>query len=200
MLRVGLTGGIGAGKSAVARSLSAHGAVIVDADQLAREAVAPGSAGLAAVVAEFGDAVLDAAGGLDRARLGAVVFADESARRRLNGIVHPIVGRLFQERAAAAPPDAVVVHDVPLLTENALAGNYRLVIVVEAPLAIRLERLAQRGLSAEQARERIAAQAGDEERRAIADVIIRNDGSLEELDDRVAELWRTRIEPLRAAG
>lgn len=200
MLRVGLTGGIGAGKSAVAQLLCAHGAVVVDADVLAREAVAPGSKGLEQVIEAFGPQVLAADGALDRARLGAIVFADAAARSRLNGIVHPIVGALFEERAAAAPPDAVLVHDVPLLTENALAGNYRLVLVVEAPLAQRLSRLAQRGMSEKQARERIAAQADDEQRRAIADEVIVNDGSLQDLQEQVDRVWRDRIEPLRRAG
>lgn len=197
MLRVGLTGGIGAGKSAVARSLSAHGAVVIDADVLAREAVAPGTDGLAQVVEAFGSQVLSTDGALDRARLARVVFADPAARARLNAIVHPVVGRLFEQRAAAAPAGSVVVHDVPLLAENGLGPNYRLVLVVEAPLSARLARLAGRGMSEQEARRRIAAQAGDAQRRAVADVIIVNDGTLRQLDERVARVWRERIEPLR---
>lgn len=197
VLRVGLTGGIGAGKSAVARSLCAHGAVVVDADQLAREVVAPGTDGLAEVVAQFGPAVLDADGALDRGKLAAIVFADDAARARLNAVVHPRVAALFEQRAAEAADDAVLVHDVPLLVENGLAANYDLVIVVEAPLSARLQRLAGRGLSEAQARERIGAQADDEQRRAVADVVITNAGTLAQLRDQVAQVWRERIQPLR---
>jgi len=205
VLRVGLTGGIGAGKSEVARLLSVRGAVVIDADVLAREVLEPGTDGLAAVVAEFGDSVLAADGSLDRKRLGAIVFGDaaeqlgggaiSSARGRLNAIVHPRVAARTAELMAAAPPDSVIVHDVPLLTENGLAPNYDLVLVVQAPLSARLERLAARGLSADETRSRIAAQASDEQRRAIADVVIVNDGDLAQLDRQVADVWATRIEP-----
>lgn len=195
MLRVGLTGGIGAGKSAVARLLSVRGAVVIDADVLSREVVEPGTEGLARVVAEFGDAVLAADGSLDRAALGKLVFSDPDARTRLNAIVHPLVAARTAELMSAAPPDSVVVHDVPLLTENGLAPNYDLVVVVEAPLSARLERLAMRGLAEPQARSRIAAQATDAQRRAIADAVIANDGDLAQLERRVADLWESRIEP-----
>jgi dephospho-CoA kinase len=195
VLRVGLTGGIGAGKSEVARLLSVRGAVVIDADVLAREVVEPGTDGLAAVVAEFGDSVLAADGSLDRAKLGRIVFGDDGARARLNAIVHPRVAARTAELMAAAPPDSVVVHDVPLLIENGLAPNYDLVLVVEAPLPSRLARLAARGLSADEARSRIAAQASDEQRREIADVVIANDDDLAQLGRRVAAVWTSRIEP-----
>lgn len=195
MLRVGLTGGIGAGKSAVARLLSVRGAVVIDADVLSREVVEPGTDGLARIAAEFGDSVLTADGSLDRAALGRLVFSDPGARARLNAIVHPLVAARTAELMAAAPPDSVVVHDVPLLTENGLAPNYDLVLVVEAPLPARLERLAERGLAEPEARSRIAAQATDEQRRAIADEVIVNDGDLAQLDRRIADLWTDRIGP-----
>src|SRR5919206_24410 len=168
MLRIGLTGGIGAGKSTVSAALAGHGAVVVDADRIAREVVEPGSPGLDAVVAAFGRGVLTADGALDRPALAAVVFADPAARRRLDGIVHPLVRRRAAEleRAAReADEDAVVVHDVPLLAETGQAGSYDLVLVVETPADVRLPRLVARGLTADDARARIAAQATDEQRR-----------------------------------
>jgi dephospho-CoA kinase len=169
--------------------------VIIDADVLSREVVEPGTDGLARVVAEFGDAVLAADGSLDRPALGRLVFSDPDARARLNAIVHPLVAARTAELMAAAPPDSVVVHDVPLLTENGLAANYDLVLVVEAPLSARLERLAARGLAEPAARSRIAAQATDEQRRAVAHEVLVNDGDLAQLDQRVADLWTSRIEP-----
>jgi dephospho-CoA kinase len=196
MLRIGLTGGIGAGKSAVAALLARHGALVIDADAVAREVVEPGSRGLAAVVAEFGSGIRDTDGRLDRARLAAIVFADDEARRRLNAIVHPLVAQRTAELMAAARPDAVVVHDVPLLAENGLAGHYNLVLVVEAGEETRLTRLAERGLPAGEARARMATQATDAERRAVADVVIRNDGSPNELAAEVDAVWRDRIAPL----
>jgi dephospho-CoA kinase len=196
MLRIGLTGGIGAGKSAVASLLGEHGAVVVDADVIAREVVEPGSRGFEAVVAEFGPQVRGADGRLDRSRLASIVFADEGTRRRLNAIVHPLVAERTAELLAAAAPDAVVVHDVPLLVENGLAGHYDLVLVVEAPEATRLARLAERGMAGEEARARMAAQAGDADRQAVADVVIRNDGTLAELAAQVDAVWRGRIAPL----
>ncbi|AEH09554.1 MULTISPECIES: dephospho-CoA kinase [Protofrankia] len=189
MLRVGLTGGIGAGKSAVARLLAGHGAVVIDADQLAREVVAPGTPGLRAVVEQFGSHLLGADGALDRAALGAVVFADPDARRRLEAITHPLVGAQAAERMAQAPADAVVVYDVPLLVEAGLADRYDVVVVVEAPLEVRLARLAGRGLPPEQAQARIANQADDAARRAVADILVDNGGSLEDLRARVDEVW-----------
>jgi dephospho-CoA kinase len=196
VLRIGLTGGIGAGKSAVAGLLGEHGAVVVDADAIAREVVEPGSRGFEAVVAEFGPQVRREDGRLDRSRLASIVFADDAALRRLNAIVHPLVAERASELHAAAAPDAVVVHDVPLLVENDLAGHYDLVLVVEAPEAARLTRLAERGMATDEARARMAAQASDADRSAVADVVIRNDGTLADLAARVDAVWRDRIAPL----
>lgn len=192
MLRVGLTGGIGAGKSEVARLLVARGAVLVDSDVLAREVVAPGTAGLAAVAAEFGPDVVGAQG-LDRARLAEVVFADPAARGRLEAIVHPLVRARAEELTAAAAADAVVVNDVPLLVEVGLAPTYQLVLVVAADPAVRRERLVARGMSAADARARIAAQASDERRRAAADVVLDNSGTRAALGAAVDELWSGRL-------
>jgi len=200
MLRIGLTGGIGAGKSAVAHRLAEHGAIVVDSDRIAREVVEPGTPGLAAVVAEFGAEVLRADGSLDRDRLGALVFGDDGARSRLNAIVHPLVGRRAAELAAAAPEGAVLVHDIPLLVENNLAAGFDLVLVVEAPVELRVARLVRdRGMTEEAAQARIAAQASDAERRAVADVLLHNDGTLAELREQVDKVW-TEIEARRAAG
>jgi dephospho-CoA kinase len=190
MPKIGLTGGIGAGKSEVARLLASYGAVLVDSDVIAREVVEPGTGGLAAVIAEFGPGVLTPDGRLDRARLGAVVFADDERRAALNAIVHPLVGRRAAEIQDAAGPDAVVVHDVPLLVENGLAPLYDLVVVVDASEATRLDRLVRlRGMSEQEARSRMAAQATREQRLAVADLVIDNDGPLEELEPRVREVW-----------
>ena len=193
MIKVGLTGGIGSGKSEVARLLAAHGAVVVDADALAREAVAPGSEGLARVVAEFGADVLDVDGSLDRSKLAQIVFADADRLAALNAIVHPYVGRRSQEIVAAVPADAVVVYDVPLLVENRLESEFDVVIVVDAPVGVRLRRLVEhRGMDLADARSRMAAQALDEVRRASADVVLVNDGDLDTLRRRVAQLWADR--------
>ena len=190
MLRVGLTGGIGSGKSEVARRLVAHGAVLVDADLIAREVVEPGTPGLAAVVAEFGEDVLLPDGTLDRDRLGSIVFADAGRLAALNAIVHPLVGRRMRELDDAAPADAVVVYDVPLLTENDLAGNYDTVVVVDAPVETQIARLVGlRGMTEEAARARIAAQATRAQRRAIADYVIDNSGPLDDLSAQVDALW-----------
>ncbi len=196
MLRIGLTGGIGSGKSTVSALLAARGAVIVDSDRIAREVVERGSPGLAQVVEAFGDGVLAPDGSLDRAALAAVVFSDPEARRRLDGIVHPLVRARAAELAAAAPPDAVVVHDVPLLVETGQASSYDLVLVVEADPATRVSRLVQRGLTAGDARARIAAQASDEERRAVADVVLDNSGTQEELAQQVHRFWAERVAPV----
>ncbi|MBY8887395.1 dephospho-CoA kinase [Streptomyces sp. PTM05] len=201
MLKVGLTGGIGAGKSEVSRLLAAYGAVVVDADRIAREVVEPGTPGLAAVVAEFGPEVLRADGTLDRPRLGGIVFADPGRLAALNAIVHPLVGRRSAELEAAAGPDAIVVHDVPLLTENGLAPLYDLVVVVDASSGTRLERLTRlRGMSEEEARSRMAAQATREQRLAVADLVIDNDGPLEALEPRVKRVWETLRERASDGG
>ncbi|MFC7467552.1 dephospho-CoA kinase [Actinomadura keratinilytica] len=190
MLIVGLTGGIGVGKSEVSRLLVEHGAHLVDADRIAREVVEPGTPGLAAVAEAFGKSVLAADGSLDRPRLGEIVFADPERRAVLNGIVHPLVGARSAELQSQAPEDGVVVHDVPLLTENGLAELYDLVIVVDVEPQTQVERLVRaRGMSEEEARARMAAQAGREERLAVADIVIDNEVSLDALRGRVAEVW-----------
>ncbi|HWL34835.1 MAG TPA: dephospho-CoA kinase [Frankiaceae bacterium] len=191
MLRVGLTGGIGSGKSEVARLLAARGALVVDSDALAREVVAPGTAGLAAVVEAFGPDYLDAHGALDRPRLARLVFQDPQARERLNAVVHPLVGAAAAERLAQAPEDAIVVHDVPLLVETGMTPLFDVVVVVDTDRETQLERLvAQRGMTRQDAEARIDAQATREERLAAADHVIRNDGSLRELEEQVARLWQ----------
>lgn len=196
MLRVGLTGGIGAGKSEVGRRLADHGAVVVDADQLAREVVAPGTDGLAEVVAQFGPEVLTSDGSLDRAALGARVFDDASARQALERIIHPRVRARSAELTKAAPADAIVVNEVPLLVEAGLAATYHLVVVVTAAESTRLTRLVTtRGMSLEQARARIRAQASDEDRRAAADVLLDNDGALADLHAQIDALWHERLVP-----
>ncbi|MYS35382.1 dephospho-CoA kinase [Streptomyces sp. KhCrAH-43] len=190
MLKVGLTGGIGAGKSEVSRLLVGHGAVLVDADRIAREVVEPGTPGLAAVVEEFGPGILTPEGTLDRPALGAIVFADPDRLAALNAIVHPLVRDRSAELEKAAGPDSVVVHDVPLLTENGLAPLYDLVVVVDAAPETQLDRLVRlRGMTEADARARMAAQATREQRRAVADVVIDNDGPVEELADRVRAVW-----------
>lgn len=193
MLTVGLTGGIGSGKSEVSRRLAAHGAVVIDADQVAREVVEPGTPGLAAVVAEFGSEVLRPDGTLDRERLAGVVFGDDDARKRLNAIVHPLVGERTAQlaaRAQAADPDGVLVYDVPLLVEAGLTSLYDVVVVVATDVETQVRRLTeQRGMSEADARARIAAQAPLADKLAVATYVIRNDGDLAELDRQVEEVW-----------
>ena len=187
---MGLTGGIGAGKSEVARRLVAHGAVVIDGDAIAREVVRPGTEGLAAIVAAFGEEVLLPDGTLDRPGLGRVVFNDPEKLARLNAITHPLIGRRSQELFEAAPQDGVVVYDMPLLAENNLASLHDAVIVVDVPVETQVQRLVElRGMTEEDARSRIAAQATREQRRAIADFIIDNTGSLADLDARIDEIW-----------
>lgn len=194
MLLVGLTGGIGSGKSEVARRFAELGAVVVDADVIAREVVAPGTPGLAQVVEAFGPDVLAPDGSLDRDGMAARVFGDDEARQRLNAIVHPLVGaRTFELIAAAAEadPDAIVVNDVPLLVEAGLADRYQAVIVVAAEPQTQLRRLVeQRGMTEADARARIAAQAPLADKLAVADYVVRNDGSLDDLSQQVKEVWR----------
>lgn len=190
MVKVGLTGGIGSGKSEVSRLFAEYGAVIVDADRIAREVVEPGTPGLAAVVAEFGAAVLTPDGHLDRPKLGALVFSDTERLAALNAIVHPLVGERSAELERAAGEDAVVVHDVPLLAENGLAPLYDHVIVVDAAPDTRLDRLVRlRGMDESEARARMEAQASRAERLAVADTVIDNDGPLEDLEPQVRRIW-----------
>ena len=190
MTRAGLTGGIGSGKSTVSALLVSYGAVLIDADRIAREVVEPGTPGLAAVVAEFGTGVLLPDGSLDRPGLGSIVVADPDRLAALNAIVHPLVRDLSSRQEAAAGPGSVVVHDVPLLAENALAPLYDAVIVVDAAPSTQLDRLVRlRGMTQEEARARMAAQATREQRLAIADFVIDNDGPLEALEPQVRKVW-----------
>ena len=199
MLRVGLTGGIGSGKSEVSRRLAEHGAVLIDADVAAREVVVPGSPGLARIAETFGPEVLRPDGSLNRERLGEIVFGDPGLRTKLNEIVHPLVRSWMQAaeeaavRAAAgarALAGPVVVHDVPLLAESRGRAGFDVVIVVDIPPEAQAERLVRlRGMPAEQARARMAAQASREQRLALADIVIDNSGSLDDLDRRVGEVW-----------
>jgi dephospho-CoA kinase len=194
VLRVGLTGGIGSGKSEVSRRLAARGAVIIDADVAARQVVAPGTPGLARIAAEFGPGVLRPDGTLDRDRLGALVFADPALLAKLNAITHPLIAEWMQaaERAAvdAAPGEAILVYDIALLAESSQWGDFDLVIVVDVPPQVQVDRLvSQRGMTPDQARARVAAQATREQRLAIASLVIDNSGSLDDLDRRVAEVW-----------
>lgn len=196
MLRIGLTGGIGAGKSTVAQVLRSLGALVVDADVLAREVVAPGSDGLAAVVAEFGPEVVGPDGALDRPALARVVFGDAARRARLEAITHPLVARRTAELVASAPPGAVVVHDVPLIVEKHMGALYHLVLVVDAPEDERVRRLvASRPMTADEARARIAAQATTEQRRAAADVWVDTARSPEAVAGHVHRLWADRLVP-----
>lgn len=188
-MNVGLTGGLGSGKSTVAALLGERGAVIIDADVIAREVVRAGTPGFAAIVARFGPGVVGPDGELKRAELARIVFADSNALDDLNAIVHPLVGSRSAELAAGAPPGAVIVHDIPLLAENGLADRFDAVVVVQADREIRLARLAERGLTRAAAEARMAAQANDEQRRAIADEIVRNDGDLDSLARQIDRLW-----------
>jgi dephospho-CoA kinase len=190
MLKVGLTGGIGAGKSEVSRLLARYGAVLIDADRIAREVVEPGTPGLTAVVEAFGPGILNTDGSLDRSALGSIVFADAARLATLNGIVHPLVRARSTELERAAGSGAVVVHDVPLLTENGLAPLYDLVVVVDATPETQLDRLVRlRGMAESDARARMAVQATREERMAVADLVVDNDGPLEDLEPQVRALW-----------
>ncbi|MFE5913197.1 dephospho-CoA kinase [Streptomyces wedmorensis] len=190
MLKVGLTGGIGAGKSEVSRLFVSYGAVLIDADRIAREVVEPGTPGLAAVVEAFGEDVLTEEGTLDRPRLGSIVFADPDKLATLNAIVHPLVGARSAELESRAAAGDVVVHDVPLLTENGLAPLYDLVVVVDASPETQLDRLVRlRGMVETEARARMAAQATREQRLAVADLVIDNDGPLDALAPQVRKVW-----------
>lgn len=193
MLRVGLTGGIGAGKSEVSRRLAALGAVVLDGDTAARAVVEPGTPGLARIAETFGPGVLASDGSLDRAKLAGIVFADEAAREKLNAITHPLIHEHLMAAEAAAieagGPDTIVVHDIPLLAEGQRAADFDLVIVVDLPPEVQVARLAGRGMTAEQVRARMAAQATRDQRLAVADIVIDNSGTLADLDRRVSGVW-----------
>ncbi|SPM42979.1 dephospho-CoA kinase domain fusion protein [Mycobacterium numidiamassiliense] len=196
MLRIGLTGGIGAGKSALSATFAQCGGVIVDGDVISREVVQPGTEGLKSLVAAFGEDILQPDGSLDRPALAAKAFADDEARQKLNGIVHPLVGKRREEIIAAVPADSVVVEDIPLLVESGMAPMFPLVVVVHADVEVRLRRLVeQRGMSEDDARARIAAQADDDQRLAVADIWLDNSGSQEELVERARDVWNHRIVP-----
>ena len=202
MLNVALTGGIGSGKTTVANLLVDLGAKLIDADVLAREVVAPGTPALTEIARVFGAAVADPSNGLDRAALAEIVFADPEARERLNGIIHPAVREAAaaeREAITAIDPEAIIVEDIPLLAETGGAGRFHAVIVVDTPLELRVGRLEQRGLPPEQARARIAAQASDADRLAIADILITNDAALTDLAAAVGEVWENRLLPYRDA-
>jgi len=193
-MRVGLTGGVASGKSTVSAMLAELGAVVVDADLRAREVVANGTEGLADVVEAFGPGVLTGDGDLDRPAMGAIVFGDESKRRRLEAIIHPRVRARGAELEAAAPEGAVVVHDIPLLAETGQAAAFDAVIVVDVPTEVQVERMtALRGMSAADARARIAAQATREDRLAVATYVVENSGTVEDLRRRVAEVFEALV-------
>jgi dephospho-CoA kinase len=196
MLRIGLTGGIGAGKSTVSATFSKRGGVVVDGDVISREVVEPGTEGLAALVEAFGDAILLPDGSLDRPALAAKAFSSDESRATLNGIVHPLVGKRRAELIAAVPPNSVVVEDIPLLVESGMAPFFPLVVVVYADAELRVTRLVEhRGMAEADARARIAAQADDAQRRAVADIWLDNSGSSEELVERACEVWDRRVTP-----
>ncbi|AVM00923.1 dephospho-CoA kinase [Gordonia iterans] len=198
MIKVGLTGGIGAGKSTVARTFVEQGAYLVDSDAIAREVVAPGSAGLAALVEAFGPEILDDHGALDRAALAARAFTDAQSTQKLNAVTHPLIGARTAELFAAAPDDAIILHDVPLLVENGMAPLYDAVVVVHTDADVRLDRLVQhRGMDREDARQRIDKQATDEQRREVADIWLVNHGSPEELAAEALRVWNEELIPLR---
>ncbi len=189
-MRVGLTGGVGSGKSTVSALLQELGAVIIDGDKLAREVVEQGTPGLAAVVEAFGPELLTPEGDLDRPAMGAIVFADEAKRRTLEGIIHPLVFERIVALEAEAGPDDVVVHDIPLLAESGRGRTFDAVIVVDVPDEIRIERMVRdRGWTREDAKSRIAAQASREDRLSIATHVIDNSGTLDELRARVTEVY-----------
>jgi dephospho-CoA kinase len=193
MIRIGLTGGIGAGKSTVAATFAECGGIIVDGDVIAREVVEPGTEGLAQLVDAFGDDILLPDGALNRPALAAKAFVDDEQRSKLNGIVHPLVGKRRQEIIDAVHDDAVVVEDIPLLVETGMAPVFPLVVVVSADIETRVSRLIKRGMDEADARARIKAQAPEEQRRAIADVLLDNSGSQGELVEKARDLWYNRV-------
>lgn len=189
MLRVALTGGIGSGKSLVAAELAARGAVIIDADVLAREVVEPGTPALAAIIDKFGPQIMRD-GKLDRSQLGAIVFADPDARRDLERIVHPAVRARAAELELAADPDAVVVHVIPLLVETGQQEDFDVVVTIDVDHETQIQRLiARNGFSRAEAAARVDAQASSEERRTAADVVVDNNGNLDDLREQIAALW-----------
>jgi dephospho-CoA kinase len=196
MLRIGLTGGIGAGKSTVSATFSECGGIIVDGDVIAREVVEPGTDGLAQLVEAFGEDILLSDGALNRPALAAKAFVDDEQRAKLNGIVHPLVGHRRLEIIESVPDDAVVVEDIPLLVETGMAPMFPLVVVVTAPEETRVTRLIKRGMDEADARARIKAQASEEQRRAIADVLLDNSGSQEQLVEKARDVWYNRVLPL----
>src|SRR5690349_8113730 len=196
MLRIGLTGGIGAGKSTVSAAFAECGGIIVDGDVIAREVVEPGTEGLAQLVEAFGDDILLPDGALNRPALAAKAFVDDEKRATLNGIVHPLVARRREEILDAVHDDAVVVEDIPLLVETGLAPLFPLVVVVSADVETRVTRLIKRGMDEADARARIKAQAPEEQRRAIADVLLDNSGAQGELVEKACDLWYNRVLPL----
>ncbi len=197
---VGLTGGIGAGKSTVADLLARRGAIVIDADAIAREVVEPGMPALAALVERFGPDVVDADGRLDRAALAAKAFVNDDERKALEAITHPAIGAAFLQRIADAPPGSIIVHDIPLLTEAKRQGDYAAVIVVEAPMSLRLDRLESRGVPRDDAQRRIALQASDEERRAVATWVVDNGADLAALDAQLDAIWDELQEMVRKAN
>jgi dephospho-CoA kinase len=196
MLRIGLTGGIGAGKSTVSATFNECGGIIVDGDVIAREVVEPGTEGLAQLVEAFGEDILLPDGALNRPALAAKAFVDDEQRAKLNGIVHPLVGRRREEIIESVPEDSVVVEDIPLLVETGMAPLFPLVVVVTADVETRVERLIKRGMDEADARARIKAQAPEEKRRAIADVLLDNSGSQDELVEKARDVWYHRVLPL----
>ncbi|SDF14948.1 dephospho-CoA kinase [Pseudonocardia oroxyli] len=196
MLQIGLTGGIGAGKSTVSRRLVESGAVLIDADELGREVVAAGSPGLAQIAEAFGPRVIRPDGAMDRAAVASIVFSDDAQLAVLNGITHPLIARRTAELVAAAGPEAVVVYDAALMVEQGTQSRFALVVVVDTDEEIRVRRLVEsRGLDEADARARIGKQATDAQRRAAADVLLPNDGGTEELLERVDRLWAERLVP-----
>jgi dephospho-CoA kinase len=197
VLRIGLTGGIGAGKSTVSATFSECGGIVVDGDVIAREVVEPGTAGLARLVEAFGEDILLPDGALNRPALAAKAFADDEQRAKLNGIVHPLVGKRRQEIIDSVSGDAVIVEDIPLLVETGMAPLFPLVVVVYADEQTRVKRLVEyRGMPEADARARIKAQASDAQRRAIADVVLNNSGSQAEIVRQARDLWADRVLPL----
>ncbi len=194
MLKVAVTGGIGSGKSAVGEILEELGAVIIDSDELARTVIERGNSGYDQVLAAFGDEVLTS-GEIDRAKLAGLVFSDPELRKKLESIIHPLVREAAEEIMKSAPSGSVVVNEIPLLFETNGAKRFDFVIAVQTPMELRIERLSQRGMKLYEIEKRIAVQASDQERASIANAIVVNDGSLDQLRSKVEELWFTQLQP-----